>query len=86
MLTGYNLFTVKVAQGAEPARKVNKFAQKRTRLVGFGPLRKWSGDEIGVDAAIQYAAKQAKLGRRLRELKEYRSFARLGMLPSGQLR
>ncbi|PSB35072.1 signal peptide peptidase SppA [Chlorogloea sp. CCALA 695] len=59
----YNLFLSKVAQGRNlPAQKVAEIAQGR---VWSGVAAKEIGlvDEIGgIDAAISYAAKQAKLG------------------------
>lgn len=67
----YNLFVSKVAQGRKlPEQKVAQIAQGR---VWSGLAAKEIGlvDEIGgLDAAIQYAAKQAKLGENW-ELKEY---------------
>lgn len=67
----YNLFVSKVAQGRKlPEQKVAQIAQGR---VWSGLAAKEIGlvDEIGgLDAAIQYAAKQAKLGEDW-ELKEY---------------
>ena len=67
----YNLFVSKVAQGRNlPEQKVAQIAQGR---VWSGLAAKEIGlvDEIGgLDAAIQYAAKQAKLGEDW-ELKEY---------------
>ncbi len=67
----YNLFLSKVAQGRNlPEQKVAQIAQGR---VWSGVAAKEIGlvDEIGgLDAAIQYAAKQAKLGNDW-ELQEY---------------
>ena len=67
----YNLFLTKVAQGRKlPEQKVAEIAQGR---VWSGLAAKELGlvDEIGgLDAAIQYAVKQAKLGNDW-ELQEY---------------
>lgn len=74
----YNLFLSKVAQGRKlPEQKVAEIAQGR---VWSGVAAKDLGlvDEIGgLDAAIQYAAKQAKLGNdwELQEYPEARTFA-----------
>ena len=73
----YNLFLSKVAQGRKlPQQKVAEIAQGR---VWSGVAAKEIGlvDEIGgLDAAIQYAAKQAKLGSdwELQEYPEARTF------------
>jgi protease-4 len=73
----YNLFVSKVAQGRKlPEQKVAEIAQGR---VWSGLAAKEIGlvDEIGgLDAAIQYAAKQAKLGEdwELQEYPEVRTF------------
>ena len=73
----YNLFLSKVAQGRNlPEQRVAEIAQGR---VWSGVAAKQVGlvDEIGgVDAAIEYAAKQAKLGNdwELREYPEVRTF------------
>ncbi len=73
----YNLFLSKVAQGRNlPEQKVAEIAQGR---VWSGVAAKEIGlvDEIGgVDAAIGYAAKQAKLGNdwQVKEYPEVRSF------------
>jgi protease-4 len=83
----YNLFLSKVAQGRKlPEQKVAEIAQGR---VWSGVAAKDLGlvDEIGgLDAAIQYAAKQAKLGNdwELQEYPEARTFAErfLGQLAS----
>ena len=74
----YNLFLSKVAQGRNmPEQRVAQIAQGR---VWSGVAAKQVGliDEIGgVDAAIQYAAKQAKLGDdwELQEYPEVRTFS-----------
>jgi protease-4 len=76
----YNLFLSKVASGRKlPEQRVAQIAQGR---VWTGMAAKQVGlvDEIGgVDAAIQYAAKQAKLGNdwELQEYPETRSFEQL---------
>jgi protease-4 len=83
----YNLFLSKVAQGRKlPEQKVAEIAQGR---VWSGVAAKDLGlvDEIGgLDAAIQYAAKLAKLGNdwELQEYPEARTFAErfLGQLAS----
>jgi len=84
----YNLFVSKVAQGQLPEQKVAQIAQGR---VWSGLAAKEIGlvDEIGgLDAAIQYAAKQAKLGEdwELQEYPEVRTFEQrlLGQLTRGQ--
>ncbi|HEY9802325.1 MAG TPA: signal peptide peptidase SppA [Leptolyngbyaceae cyanobacterium] len=67
----YNMFLSKVAQGRKlPAQKVAEIAQGR---VWSGMAAKQIGlvDEIGgLNAAVEYAAKEAKLGKDW-ELKEY---------------
>ncbi len=83
----YNLFLTKVAQGRNlPQQKVAEIAQGR---VWSGVAAKDIGlvDEIGgIDAAISYAAKQAKLGNdwRIQEYPEVRTFEQrlLGQLGS----
>lgn len=83
----YDLFLTKVAQGRNlPQQKVAEIAQGR---VWSGVAAKDIGlvDEIGgIDAAISYAAKQAKLGNdwRIQEYPEVRTFEQrlLGQLGS----
>jgi protease-4 len=67
----YNLFLNKVAQGRNlPEQKVAEIAQGRV-WSGFAAKQIGLVDEIGgLDAAIEYAAKQAKLGDNW-ELQDY---------------
>lgn len=82
----YNLFLSKVAQGRKlPQQKVAEIAQGR---VWSGVAAKEIGlvDEIGgLDAAIQYAAKQAKLKNDW-ELQEYPEVRTFGERFLGQLK